>query len=149
MAVERLARRERAIVVGVAVGRMRTWLAQEHLNELCRLAETAEAEVIATFMQRLESYNPSTLIGAGKVAEIAALMDGLTENATEQAGTLRTIDSSAQNIQGITQHNAAATEEVSAVTRKVVEVTREVVGQLSGFTLTETARIVAKRARAA
>ncbi|MFO1261573.1 MAG: methyl-accepting chemotaxis protein [Sphingomonadaceae bacterium] len=85
----------------------------------------------------------------GKVAEIAALMDGLTENATEQAGTLRTIDSSAQNIQGITQHNAAATEEVSAVTRKVVEVTREVVGQLSGFTLTETARIVAKRARAA
>jgi len=85
----------------------------------------------------------------GKVAEIAALMDGLTENATEQAGTLRTIDSSAQNIQGITQHNAAATEEVSAVTRKVVEVTREVVGQLSGFTLSETARIMAQRARAA
>jgi GTP-binding protein HflX len=62
---------EKAILVGVAVGRTKIVVAQEHLNELHRLAETAEAEVVASFMQRLPSYNASTLIGEGKVAEIA------------------------------------------------------------------------------
>jgi len=71
MSIERKQRKERAILVGVAVGRIKPWLAQEHLNELHRLADTAEAEVVATYLQRLPSYNASTLIGAGKVAEVA------------------------------------------------------------------------------
>ena len=64
-------KREKAILIGVAVGRTKLAVAQEHLNELYRLAETAEADIVATFLQRLPSYNASTLIGAGKVAEIA------------------------------------------------------------------------------
>lgn len=72
MAVDRQKRQERAIIVGVATGRTRPWQAQEHLNELQRLAETAEAEVVGVFLQRMQSYSASTLIGAGKVLEIAA-----------------------------------------------------------------------------
>jgi len=65
-------KQERAVLVGVAAGRTKLAVAQEHLDELYRLAQTAEAEIVATFLQRLPSYNASTLIGAGKVAEIAA-----------------------------------------------------------------------------
>lgn len=72
MGVERSKRIERAIIVGVCTGRTKPWQAQEHLHELQRLAETAEAEVVGSFMQRMASYNASTLIGAGKVQEIAA-----------------------------------------------------------------------------
>jgi len=69
--MDRSKKPEKAVLVGVAVGRVKPWLAEEHLRELQRLAETAEAEVVAVFMQRLASYNPSTLIGEGKVAEVA------------------------------------------------------------------------------
>lgn len=43
----------------------------EHsLKELERLADTAGAEVVQTFTQRLKSITPATLIGQGKVSEI-------------------------------------------------------------------------------
>lgn len=63
---------ERAILVGVALPKIRPWLAQEHLEELRRLAETAEAEVVAVHLQRLTHFHPATLIGAGKLEQIAA-----------------------------------------------------------------------------
>lgn len=71
MGIDRSKRPERAILVGVAVGRIKPHVAQEHLAELQRLAETAEAEVVATFLQKMASYNPSTLIGEGKVVEVS------------------------------------------------------------------------------
>lgn len=77
MGIDRSKRQERAILVGVCTGRTRPWQAQEHLNELRRLAETADAEVAGTFLQRMASYNASTLIGAGKVQEIAAAAQDL------------------------------------------------------------------------
>lgn len=62
---------ERAVLVGVALGKTKPWIAQEHLNELQRLAETAEAQVVASFLQKMQSYNASTLIGEGKLIEVA------------------------------------------------------------------------------
>ncbi len=43
----------------------------ESLSELRRLAETAGARVVAELSQRLERYQAGTLIGGGKVREIA------------------------------------------------------------------------------
>lgn len=40
------------------------------LEELCRLADTADLEVLEKFLIRLPRYNPSTLIGSGKVEEL-------------------------------------------------------------------------------
>jgi len=40
------------------------------LEELARLAETADLEVLEKFLIRLPVYNPSTLIGSGKVEEL-------------------------------------------------------------------------------
>lgn len=66
---------ERAILVGISTPKSRGLLALEHLEELRRLAETAGAEVTETFMQNLQAFNPSTLIGEGKVEEIRQALE--------------------------------------------------------------------------
>jgi len=63
-------KKELAVLVGVATPKIKPIQAQEHLAELRRLAETAGAEVVATFLQRVQSFNPATLIGEGKVEEV-------------------------------------------------------------------------------
>ena len=44
----------------------------EHLEELTRLVDTAGAEVVGRISQQIASPNPATLIGEGKVEEVAA-----------------------------------------------------------------------------
>ena len=46
---------------------------QEHLEELARLVDTAGAVVVGRLSQQLESPHPATLIGEGKVEELAAM----------------------------------------------------------------------------
>lgn len=47
-------------------------LADEHLEELRRLTDTAGGEVVAEVVQRIDAPNPSTFIGKGKVEEVAS-----------------------------------------------------------------------------
>ena len=68
-------KRELAILVGVATPKIRPHVATEHLEELQRLAKTAGAEVVQTFLQRVQSYNTATLIGEGKVEEIKTALE--------------------------------------------------------------------------
>ena len=63
---------ERAVLVGVRRPNQQ-WPTESSLQELERLAETAGAEVVATTIQKLESPNPRTFIGSGKVEEVAQL----------------------------------------------------------------------------
>jgi GTPase len=44
----------------------------EHLEELTRLVDTAGAEVVGRISQHIGTPNPATLIGEGKVGEVAA-----------------------------------------------------------------------------
>jgi GTPase len=44
----------------------------EHLEELTRLVDTAGAEVVGRISQHIVTPNPATLIGEGKVGEVAA-----------------------------------------------------------------------------
>jgi GTP-binding protein HflX len=64
---------ELAILVGVATPKIRPRVAQEHLNELERLVETAGAKVESRVLQKLSRLNPSTLVGKGKIEEIRQL----------------------------------------------------------------------------
>ncbi|WP_288799857.1 GTPase HflX [uncultured Fibrobacter sp.] len=66
---------ENAILVGIVTPNIRKSTAKEHLSELERLAETAGAVVCRTFLQRVQAFNPATLIGEGKVQEIRAALD--------------------------------------------------------------------------
>ncbi|MDR1830449.1 MAG: GTPase HflX [Candidatus Fibromonas sp.] len=61
---------EKAILVGISTPKVPPSQAQEHLQELQRLAETAGAEVAEIFLQRVHAFNPATLVGEGKVEEV-------------------------------------------------------------------------------
>ncbi len=67
--------REKAILVGVATTSLSAKTIREHLAELGRLADTAGADVVETTMQRRDKFDASTMVGAGKVQEIADLVE--------------------------------------------------------------------------
>lgn len=52
----------------------------ESLDELERLTSTAGAETVARITQRLDSINPGTYIGSGKLHEVKALLHELDAN---------------------------------------------------------------------
>ncbi|MFI5347780.1 MAG: GTPase HflX [Elusimicrobiota bacterium] len=72
---------ERALLVGVGP-KSQTELIRSSLDELRRLTDTAGAVVVGEATQALARFNPGTLIGSGKVAEIAGMSSGL------RAGTI-------------------------------------------------------------
>ncbi len=67
---------ERAVLVGVGP-KSRPELIRSSLSELERLTETAGAVVAGRTSQALERFHPATLVGSGKVAEIAGMCAGL------------------------------------------------------------------------
>jgi GTP-binding protein HflX len=62
---------ERAILVGADLYSYSKGKSKEYLEELAFLAQTAGAETIATFTQKLERPHPKTYLGQGKLAEVA------------------------------------------------------------------------------
>ena len=62
--------RERAILVGAPQKGAPQAVADEHLEELERLTDTAGAEVVGTVQQRLERPHPKFYIGEGKAEEL-------------------------------------------------------------------------------
>ncbi|MGC9335344.1 MAG: GTPase HflX, partial [Anaerolineae bacterium] len=69
---------ERALLVGVELkGWQAGWDLEDSLMELGQLARTAGLDVVGQTWQRLDQYNPATLIGSGKVKELVDLRDDL------------------------------------------------------------------------
>jgi GTP-binding protein HflX len=66
---------ESAILVGVINRVQNIKMVEEYLDELEFLAETAGAVVRARFVQKIESNHPGTLIGKGKLEEIAKYVE--------------------------------------------------------------------------
>lgn len=65
-------KRERAVLVGASLGTGALDDTDEaSMNELSELAETAGAEVVGIICQNIKSIDPRTLIGKGKVEEVA------------------------------------------------------------------------------
>jgi GTP-binding protein HflX len=67
--------KEQAVLVGVQLHGQTDDLIDDYLNELNFLAETAGAQVLKWFIQRLETPNPRSFIGSGKVAEIRKFVE--------------------------------------------------------------------------
>ena len=63
--------RERAILIGLLYHGQEESQVEDFLSELSFLAETAGAEPVKQFIQRLDIPNPRTFIGSGKIKEIA------------------------------------------------------------------------------
>ena len=70
MMIDNIPKPERTIAVGYGRKGLNREAAAEHIKELISLAKTAGAEVVETFFQEMESPNPKTAIGKGKVEEI-------------------------------------------------------------------------------
>ncbi|PSQ90941.1 MAG: GTPase HflX, partial [Bacteroidetes bacterium QH_2_63_10] len=64
---------ESAVIVGVITPQESRFTVRDHLDELEHLALTAGAEVTDRVTQSLDSPNPATFIGSGKVDELARL----------------------------------------------------------------------------
>lgn len=64
--------RERAILIGVITQFQSEERLEEYLDELAFLADTAGADTLKRFSQKLDSPNPKTFLGTGKMEEIAA-----------------------------------------------------------------------------
>jgi len=66
---------EFAVLVGVITPQQTEDMANEYLDELAFLAETAGAETKRKFLQRVDRPNPKTYVGSGKIIEIKAYID--------------------------------------------------------------------------
>jgi GTP-binding protein HflX len=76
-----MAKRERAVLVGVAVPAVPRTEVVAHLDELAQLVDTAGGEVAARLVQERKSPDPATFIGKGKVSELSGLV---TEHGGDQ-----------------------------------------------------------------
>jgi GTP-binding protein HflX len=63
--------KERAILVGLALNRIERWQAEEHLDELALLADTAGADVVDKIIQEKDKIDPAYFIGRGKAQIIS------------------------------------------------------------------------------
>ena len=67
--------RETAVLVGVITQTQNEKKSKEYLDELAFLVETAGAEPLKRFTQKVSNPNPKTFIGSGKINEIAAYVN--------------------------------------------------------------------------
>lgn len=71
---------ERAILVGLATQKVPFDLAQEHLDELEFLAQTAGAITIKKYLQRLDQPHHAHYVGSGKLEELREAVEALEIN---------------------------------------------------------------------
>jgi GTP-binding protein HflX len=72
MRAARVSRTERAALVGLVAGGGRRLEAERSLDELSGLADAAGAQVVLRMLQERPKPDPSTFLGSGKVATLAA-----------------------------------------------------------------------------
>ena len=66
---------DRVVLVSAPTKDVDPRLAEEHLEELARLTDTAGGEVAAVVRQRINSPNPALYIGSGKAKELRATVE--------------------------------------------------------------------------
>jgi GTP-binding protein HflX len=65
-------KRESAVLIGAITAFQSEEKVNEYLDELAFLADTAGADSLKRFTQKLDAPNPKTFLGSGKIQEIAA-----------------------------------------------------------------------------
>ena len=76
-------KKETAILVGLITSTQNERKTNEYLDELEFLAQTAGAEVVKRFTQRIEHPHPVTYVGTGKLSEIAEYVEMLKDSEDE------------------------------------------------------------------
>jgi GTPase len=73
--IETQSRQERAVLIGIIYPGQDEGEVKEYLEELAFLTETAGAEPVKTFVQKLDAPNPKTFVGTGKIEEVSAFIE--------------------------------------------------------------------------
>ena len=76
-------KKETAILVGLITSTQNERKTNEYLDELEFLAQTAGAEVVKRFTQRIDHPHPVTYVGTGKLTEIAEYIETLKDSDDE------------------------------------------------------------------
>ena len=76
-------KKETAILVGLITSTQNERKTNEYLDELEFLAQTAGAEVVKRFTQRIDHPHPVTYVGTGKLTEIAEYVEMLKDSDDE------------------------------------------------------------------
>lgn len=98
---------DRAIVIGVGLKSEPVGEIKENLLELEELVSAAGGEVVGSLIQVLPSWNPATLIGTGKVEEVAEMV-------RDSGATLVVMD---HQLSGVQQRNLQQVIKVRVVDR--------------------------------
>lgn len=80
------AQTEKAILVGLITQNQNERKTNEYLDELAFLAETAGAEVVKRFTQKLDTPNTVTYVGKGKLQEIKDYLQQMNEDEETEIG---------------------------------------------------------------
>lgn len=80
------AQTEKAVLVGLITKTQDERKTNEYLDELEFLAETAGAEVMARFTQKIDQANSVTYVGKGKLLEIKEYIKAHEDNVEEEVG---------------------------------------------------------------
>ena len=80
------AQTEKAVLVGLITQTQNERKTNEYLDELAFLAETAGAEVVKRFTQKLDTPNSVTYVGKGKLQEVKEYLELQNENEETEIG---------------------------------------------------------------
>ena len=94
-------KKETAILVGLITATQNERKTKEYLDELEFLAQTAGAEVVKRFTQRIDHPHPVTYVGTGKLAEIAEYVEMLKDTDDEIGMVIFDDELSAKQIRNI------------------------------------------------
>ena len=90
------AQTEKAVLVGLITQTQNERKTNEYLDELAFLAETAGAEVVKRFTQKLDTPNSVTYVGKGKLQEVKEYLELQNENEETEIGMVIFDDELAQ-----------------------------------------------------
>ena len=94
-------KKETAILVGLITSTQNERKTNEYLDELEFLAQTAGAEVVKRFTQRIDNPHPVTYVGTGKLKEIADYVEALKDTDEEIGMVIFDDELSAKQIRNI------------------------------------------------
>ncbi len=94
-------KKETAILVGLITSTQNERKTNEYLDELEFLAQTAGAEVVKRFTQRIDHPHPVTYVGTGKLTEIAEYVEMLKDTDDEIGMVIFDDELSAKQIRNI------------------------------------------------
>ena len=94
-------KKETAILVGLITSTQNERKTNEYLDELEFLAQTAGAEVVKRFTQRIDHPHPVTYVGTGKLTEIAEYVEMLKDTDNEIGMVIFDDELSAKQIRNI------------------------------------------------